>query len=40
MYYFSVAGMWNPHTLLCLLAITFGNAFGGVLFPLVRRLRK
>ena len=40
MYYFSIAGMWNPHTLLCLIVITLGNAFGGVLFPLMRRLRK
>ena len=39
MYYFSIAGMWNPHTLLCLLVITLGNAFGGVLLPLARRLR-
>ena len=39
MYYFSIAGMWNPHTLLCLLVISLGNAFGGVLLPLVRRLR-
>ena len=39
MYYFSMAGMWNGRTLLCLLVITLGNAFGGVLFPLMRRLR-
>jgi formate/nitrite transporter FocA (FNT family) len=39
MYYFSIADMWNPHTLLCLLVISLGNAFGGVLLPLVRRLR-
>lgn len=39
MYYFSIAGMWNPHTLVCLLAISLGNAFGGVLLPLMRRLR-
>ena len=39
MYYFSIARMWNPHTLLCLLVISLGNAFGGVLLPLVRRLR-
>lgn len=39
MYYFSVAGMWNGHTLLCLLVITLGNAFGGVLLPLARKLR-
>ena len=40
MYYFSVAGMWNGHTLLCLLVISLGNAFGGVLLPLLRRFRK
>lgn len=39
MYYFSIAGMWNGRTLLCLLVITLGNACGGVLFPLLRRLR-
>lgn len=39
MYYFSVAGMWNGHTFLCLLVITLGNAFGGVLLPLLRRFR-
>jgi formate/nitrite transporter FocA (FNT family) len=39
MYYFSVAGMWNGRTLLCLLVITLGNAFGGVLLPLMRKLR-
>ena len=39
MYYFSMAGMWNGRTLLCLLVITLGNACGGVLFPLLRRLR-
>ena len=40
MYYFSVAGMWNGHTLLCLLVISLGNAFGGVLLPLLRRFRR
>ena len=39
MYYFSIAGMWNAHALLCLLVTSLGNAFGGVLLPLVRRLR-
>lgn len=36
MYYFSIAGMWSGKTLLYLLTMTFGNATGGVLFPLVR----
>ena len=40
MYYFSMAGMWNAHTLACLFVITLGNAFGGVLFPLMRRFRQ
>ena len=38
MYYFSVAGMWSGKTLLYLLVMTLGNAIGGILFPLVRRL--
>ncbi|MDD5906017.1 MAG: formate/nitrite transporter family protein [Clostridiales bacterium] len=36
MFYFSVAGMWNGRSILCLLVITLGNAVGGIIFPLVR----
>lgn len=36
MYYFSVARMWSGRTLLYLLAMSLGNAVGGVLFPLAR----
>ena len=39
MYYFSIAGAWNARTLVYLLVITLGNAAGGVLLPLLRRLR-
>lgn len=38
MYYFSLAGAWSGRTLLYLLVMTAGNAVGGVLFPLARRL--
>ena len=39
MFYFSVAGMWNGRSILCLLVITLGNAVGGIIFPLVRGYR-
>ena len=38
MYYFSVAGMWSWKTLAWVLVMTLGNAAGGVVFPLMRRL--
>ncbi len=38
MYYFSMAGAWSPKALGYLLVMTFGNALGGVFFPLTRRL--
>lgn len=37
MYYFSIAGVWSLRTLGYLLVMTFGNAVGGVLFPVLRR---
>lgn len=40
MFYFTVAGAWSAKTLLYLLVMTLGNAVGGVLFPLGKRLRK
>ncbi len=39
MFYFSIAGVWNGHTILYLLIMTLGNACGGVLIPLARRLQ-
>lgn len=39
MYYFSVAGAWSGKALLYLLVMTLGNALGGVLFPVLRRLK-
>lgn len=36
MYYFSVAGIWSTKALGYLLVMTFGNAAGGVLVPLLR----
>ncbi|MBR1690297.1 MAG: formate/nitrite transporter family protein [Oscillibacter sp.] len=38
MYYGSVAGAWSVSMFLRLLVMTLGNALGGVLFPLARRL--
>lgn len=40
MFYFTVAGAWSGKTVLYLLVMTLGNAAGGVLFPLVKKLRK
>ena len=39
MFYFGMAGLWSPQALLWLLVMTAGNACGGVLIPLCRRLR-
>lgn len=38
MYYFSIAGMWSVKTLGYVLVMTLGNAVGGILIPLLRRL--
>lgn len=38
MFYFTVAGAWSGKTVLYLLVMTLGNAVGGVLFPLGKRL--
>ena len=38
MFYFSIAGMWSLHTLLCTLVISLGNAVGGMLIPFVKKL--
>ena len=38
MYYFSLAGVWSGKTFGYLLVMTAGNALGGVVFPLGRRL--
>ncbi|ETP72261.1 formate/nitrite transporter family protein [Lachnospiraceae bacterium JC7] len=36
MFYFSAADMWSSEAFLRLFIITFGNAVGGVLFPVLR----
>lgn len=36
MFYFSAADMWSIDALIRVLVITFGNAVGGVLFPVMR----
>lgn len=38
MFYFSMAGVWDLHTLCWLLIMTAGNAVGGLLIPLCRKL--
>lgn len=40
MYYFSVAEVWSAKTFGYLLVMTLGNAVGGVVFPLVLKLKK
>jgi Formate/nitrite family of transporters len=39
MFYFWMAGAWSPRAVAVILAITVGNAAGGVLFPLLRKLQ-
>lgn len=38
MFYISAAGMWSADMFVRLLVITAGNAVGGVIFPVVRKL--
>ena len=40
MFYFSVAGVWNGQALLAILIMTVGNAAGGLIFPLCRKLQE
>lgn len=40
MYYFSMAGAWSGKALCYLAVMTLGNAVGGVVFPLGRKLLK
>ena len=40
MFYFSVANVWSGKTVLYLLVMSVGNACGGVLIPLTRRLKQ
>jgi len=39
MFYFWTAGAWSPRAAAVILVITLGNAAGGVLFPLLRRVQ-
>lgn len=39
MFYFSVANVWSGKTLLYLIVMSVGNACGGVVIPLCRRLK-
>ena len=38
-FYFWMGGAFTGRGIVCLLAITLGNAVGGVLFPLLRDLQ-
>lgn len=40
MFYFSVAGMWSGRAFLCMIVITLGNSIGGVLIPLIKRVKQ
>lgn len=40
MFYFSVADMWSAKSFLYLIVMSVGNACGGVLIPLCRRLKR
>lgn len=39
MFYFTVADVWNGKALLTIILISLGNAIGGVIFPLCKKLR-
>lgn len=39
MYYFSIADMWSFKSLLYIIIMTLGNALGGILIPLLKRIR-
>lgn len=38
MFYYAAAGAWSLRSLLCVAVITLGNALGGMLIPLFRKL--
>ena len=38
MFYFTVGGCWSGKTLLYLIVMTLGNAVGGLVFPVLRRI--
>lgn len=38
MFYFTIGGVWTSKTVLYLVVMTLGNAVGGVIFPLCRKL--
>lgn len=39
MFYFSMAGAWDMHTLIWLLIMTAGNAVGGLLIPVAKKVQ-
>lgn len=38
MFYLSAAGMWSARAFLCIIVISLGNAVGGVLIPLAKKI--
>ncbi len=40
MFYFSMANVWSLHTFLYLIVMTLGNAVGGIIFPLMKKMRQ
>lgn len=38
MFYISVAGMWSGRAFLCIVVISLGNAVGGMLIPLAKKI--
>lgn len=40
MFYFTVGSVWSPKALLYILVMTAGNALGGVIFPLAKKLKE
>lgn len=39
MFYFTVAKAWSGRTVVCTLVVTLGNSLGGVLIPLVKKIK-
>ena len=39
MFYLWMGGAWNGRAVICILVITLGNAVGGVLYPLLRKVQ-
>lgn len=40
MFYFSMAGVWSSHAIICMLVITLGNIFGGIVVPGLKKFKE